>query len=176
MTDRTMKNLDELVENDIVSARVEGISNEQKASILKNCSVANDMKMNDMKLDLQNQELSIREKEFELEKEKLKIQEHKDIYDMKLNDLKLDLQKQELSIREKELELEKEKIKTQNHKDICLTIVNGTIKILGIAACVITSAAFVGSSMRMTYQEQMVPPKSLWEGLKYISGIGSKLI
>ena len=110
MTDRTIKNLDELVENDIVSAGAEGISNEQKASILKNCAVANDMKINDMKVELQ---------------------------------------KQELFIRKKELELEKEKLKSQNHKDICLTIVNGAVKILGIAACAITAAAFVGSSMRI---------------------------
>lgn len=137
MTDRTMKNLDELVENDIVSAGAEGISNEQKASILKNVQVANDMKLNDMKVELQ---------------------------------------KQELSIREKELELEKEKLKSQNRKDICLTIVNGAVKILGIAACAITAATFVGSSMRMTYQDQMVPPKGLGEGLKFISSIGSKLI
>ena len=129
MTDRTIKNLDELVENDIVSAGAEGI--------LKNCAVANDMKINDMKVELQ---------------------------------------KQELSIREKELELEKEKLKSQNHKDICLTIVNGVVKILGIAACAITAAAFVGSSMRMAYQDQMVPPKGLGEGIKFISSIGSKLI
>ena len=137
MTDRTLKELDELVENDIVSAKAEGISNEQKASILKNCSVANDMKMNDMKVELQ---------------------------------------KKEISIREKELELEKEKLKSQNRKDICLTIVNGAVKILGIAACAITTAAFVGSSMRMVYQDQMVPPKGLGEGIKFISSIGSKLI
>lgn len=162
MTDRTMKNLDELVENDIVSARAEGISNEQKASILKNVQVANDMKINDMKVELQKQELFIREKELELEKE--------------TNDMKVELQNHELSIREKELELEKEKLKSQNRKDICLTIVNCTAKILGIAACAITAAAFVGSSMRMTYQDQMVPPKGLGEGLKFISNIGSKLI
>ena len=137
MTDRTIKNLDELVENDIVSARAEGISNEQKASILKNVQVANDMKLNDMKVELQ---------------------------------------KQELSIREKELELEKEKLKSQNRKDICLAIVNGAVKILGITAWAITAATFVGSSMRMTYQDQMVPPKGLGEGLKFISSIGSKLI
>lgn len=132
-----MKNLDELIENEVVSARTEGISNEQKASILKNVQVANDMKLNDMKVELQ---------------------------------------KQELSIREKELELEKEKLKSQNRKDICLTIVNGAVKILGIAACAITAATFVGSSMRMTYQDQMVPPKGLGEGLKFISSIGTKLI
>lgn len=137
MTDRTLRELNELVENDVVSARAEGISNEQKASILKNVQVANDMKLNDMKVELQ---------------------------------------KQELSIREKELELEKEKLKSQNRKDICLTIVNGAVKILGIAACAITAATFVGSSMRMTYQDQMVPPKGLGEGLKFISSIGSKLI
>lgn len=162
MTDRTLKELDELVENDIVSAKAEGISNEQKASILKNCSVANDMKMNDMKVELQKQELFIRKKELELEKE--------------TNDIKVELQNHELSIREKELELEKEKLKSQNNKDICLTIVNGAVKILGIAACAITAAAFVGSSMRMTYQDQMVPPKGLGEGIKFISSIGSKLI
>ena len=162
MTYRTLEELDELVENDIVSAKAEGISNEQKASILKNCSVANDMKMNDMKVELQKQELSIREKELELEKES--------------NDMKVELQNQELSIREKELELEKEKLKSQNRKDICLTIVNGAVKILGIVACAITASAFVGSSMRMAYQDQMVPPKGLGEGIKFISSIGSKLI
>ena len=137
MTDRTLEELDELVENDIVSAKAVGISNEQKASILKNCSVANDMKINDMKFNLQ---------------------------------------KQEIFIREKELELEKEKLKSQNRKDICLTIINCGTKILGIAACAITAAAFVGSSMRMAYQDQMVPPKGLGEGIKFISSIGSKLI
>lgn len=162
MTDRTIKNLDELVENDIVSAGAEGISNEQKASILKNCAVANDMKINDMKVELQKQELSIRGKQV--------------ANDMKMNDMKVELQNHELSIREKELELEKEKLKSQNHKDICLTIVNGVVKILGIAACAITAAAFVGSSMRMAYQDQMVPPKGLGEGIKFISSIGSKLI
>lgn len=162
MTDRTIKNLDELVENDIVSAGAEGISNEQKASILKNCAVANDMKVELQKQELQKQELSIREKELESEKE--------------TNDMKVELQKKELSIREKELEFEKEKLKRENRKDICVAIVNCTTKILGIAACAITAAAFVGSSMRMTYQDQMVPPKGLWEGLKFISSIGSKLI
>lgn len=162
MTDRTIKNLDELVDNDIISAGAEGISNEQKASILKNCAVANDMKINDMKVELQKHELFIREKELELEKE--------------TNDMKVELQNHELSIREKELELEKEKLKSQNRKDICLTIVNCAAKILGITACAITAAAFVGSSMRMTYQDQMVPPKGLGEGLKFISSIGSKLI
>lgn len=162
MTDRTIKNLDELVENDIISAGAEGISNEQKASILKNCAVANDMKINDMKVELQKQELSIREKQV--------------ANDMKMNDLKLNLQNQELSIREKELEFEKEKLKRENRKDICVSIVNGAVKILGIAACAITAATFVGSSMRMTYQDQMVPDKGLWEGLKFISSIGSKLI
>ena len=162
MTDRTLKELDELVENDIVSAGAEGISNEQKASILKNCSIENDIKINDMKVELQKQELFIREKELELEKES--------------NDMKVELQNQELSIREKELELEKEKLKSQNHKDICLTIVNGAVKILGIAACAITAAAFVGSSMRMAHQDQMVPPKGLGEGIKFIASIGSKLI
>ena len=160
MTDRTLKELDELVENDIVSAKAVGI--EQKASILKNCSVANDMKVELQKQELQKQELSIREKELEFEKES--------------NDMKVELQNQELSIREKELELEKEKLKSQNRKDICLTIVNGAVKILGIAACAITAAAFVGSSMRMAYQDQMVPPKGLGEGIKFISSIGSKLI
>ena len=162
MTDRTMKNLDELVENDIISARAEGISNEQKASILKNCAVENDMKINDMKVELQKQELSIREKEV--------------ANDMKMNDMKVELQKQEISIREKELELEKEKLKRENRKDIFIAIFNGAVKILGIAACAITAATFVGSSMRMTYQDQMVPPKGLGEGLKFISSIGSKLI
>lgn len=162
MTDRTLKELDELVENDIVSAKAEGISNEQKASILKNCSVANDMKVEFQKQELQKQELFIRKKELELEKES--------------NDMKVELQNHELSIREKELELEKEKLKSQNHKDIWLTIVNGSVKILGIAACAITAAAFVGSSMRMAYQDQMVPPKGLGEGIKFISTIGSKLI
>lgn len=162
MTDRTIKNLDELVENDIVSAGAEGISNEQKASILKNCAVANDMKINDMKVELQKQELFIREKELKLEKEN--------------NDMKIELQNHELSIREKELEFEKEKLKSQNRKDICLTIVNCAAKILGIAACAITAAAFAGSSMRMTYQDQMVPPKGLGEGIKFLSSIGSKLI
>lgn len=137
MTDRTLKELDELVENDIVSAKAEGISNVQKAIILKNCAVANDMKMNDMKVELQ---------------------------------------KQELSIREKQIELEKEKLKRENRKDICVAIVNGAVKILGIAACAITAATFVGSSMRMAYQDQMVPPKGLGEGIKFISSIGSKLI
>ena len=162
MTDRTLEELDELVENDIVSAKAVGISNEQKASILKNCSVANDMKINDMKFNLQKQEIFIREKELELEKES--------------NDMKFNLQKQEIFIREKELELEKEKLKSQNRKDICLTIINCGTKILGIAACAITAAAFVGSSMRMAYQDQMVPPKGLGEGIKFISSIGSKLI
>ena len=137
MTDRTLEELDELVENDIISANANSSESAEKASILKNCSVANDMKMNYMKVELQNQELSI---------------------------------------REKELEFEKEKLKSQNRKDICLTIVNGTLKILGIAACAITAAAFVGSSMRMAYQDQMVPPKGLGEGIKFISSIGSKLI
>ena len=128
MTDRTIKNLDELVENDIFSAGAEGISSEQKAN------------------------------------------------DMKINDMKVELQKKEISIREKELEFEKEKLKSQNHKDICLTIVNGAVRVIGIAACAITAAAFVGSSMRMAYQDQMVAPKGLWEGIKFISSIGSKLI
>ena len=162
MTDRTLEELDELVENDIISANANSSESAEKASILKNCSVANDMKMNYMKVELQKQELSIREKELELEKES--------------NDMKVELQNQELSIREKELEFEKEKLKSQNRKDICLTIVNGTLKILGIAACAITAAAFVGSSMRMAYQDQMVPPKGLGEGIKFISSIGSKLI
>lgn len=137
MTDRTLKELDELIENEVISARAEGTSNEQKASILKNVQLANEMKVNDMKVEIQ---------------------------------------KQEIEIREKELELEKAKLKSQNRKDICLAIVNGAVKILGIAACAITAGAFVGSSMRMTYQDQMVPPKSLGEGLKFISSIGSKLI
>ena len=137
MTDRTMKNLDELVDNDVISAGAEGISNEQKASILKNCAVANDMKINDMKVELQ---------------------------------------KQELFIREEEIKLEKEKLKRENRKDICVAIVNGAVKILGITACAITAATFVGSSMMMSYNDQMVPPKGLWEGLKFISSIGSKLI
>lgn len=162
MTDRTLEELDELVENGVASAKAEGISNEQKASILKNCSVANDMKMNDIKFDLQKQEILIREKELESEKE--------------LNYMKFDLQKQEISIREKELEFEKEKLKRENRKDICVAIVNGAVKILGIAACAITAAAFAGSSMRMAYNDQMVPPKGLGEGLKFISSIGSKLI
>ena len=166
MTDRT---LEELVENDIISANANSSESAEKASILKNCSVANDMKMNYMKVELQKQELSIREKELELEKEKLKLEKES-------NDMKVELQNQELSIREKELEFEKEKLKSQNRKDICLTIVNGTLKILGIAACAITAAAFVGSSMRMAYQDQMVPPKGLGEGIKFISSIGSKLI
>ena len=160
MTDRTLEELDELVENDIISAK--SSESAEKASILKNCSVANDMKIDYMKVELQKQELFIREKELELEKES--------------NNMKVELQNQELSIREKELEFEKEKLKSQNRKDICLTIVNGTLKILGIAACAITAAAFVGSSMRMAYQDQMVPPKGLGEGIKFISSIGSKLI
>ena len=157
-----MKNLDELVDNDVISAGAEGISNEQKASILKNCAVANDMKINDMKVELQKQELFIREEEIKLEKE--------------TNDMKVELQKQELFIREEEIKLEKEKLKRENRKDICVAIVNGAVKILGITACAITAATFVGSSMMMSYNDQMVPPKGLWEGLKFISSIGSKLI
>lgn len=137
MTDRTLNGLDELIENEVISAGAEGITNDQKASILKNVQLANEMKVNDTKVELQ---------------------------------------KREIEIREKELELEKAKLKSQNRKDICLTVVNGAVKLVGLLGCIITATAFVGSSMRMTYNDQMVPPKSLGEGLKFISSIGSKLI
>ena len=168
MTNGTFRELDELFENEVISAG-KCASCDERAKFLKNAQIAQGLRADDMKLEIENEKIQIQNKELSIREKEMETR-------IELEKEKIQIQNKELSIREKEMEIEKEKIKSQNRKDICLAVVTGVVKLAGVAACAITAAAFVGSSMQMTYQENMIPPKSLGEGLKFMSSIGSKLI
>lgn len=134
--------------------------------------------------DTTSDETSKKEAEKDAAKTELELQKAKnEAIKLRHEEIELELKKEDIEIKREELQLKKvdfenkrEEIRKQSKKEMIVAVSTAAVKLVGIAVCCITAATFVGSSLRMMYQEQTIPPKSLGEGLKFITSLGTKLI
>lgn len=158
MTEQTKKEMNDLIASDSLALSSAMPGSEDEANILKGIAAAQQILSEQSKID--NLEVSNTLKAREL--------------DLKLEEIRLENKKLEQT--SKQMELEEKRIKSQSRKDMVIAFTTAGVKLLGVAACVVTAGAFVGASMQAEYQMQMVKPKSLGDGLKFIMSLGTKLI
>lgn len=158
MTEQTKKEMNDLMASDSLALSSAMPGSEDELNILKGMAAAQQILSEEGKIDNLKISNDLKARELDLKEEELKLENKK------------------LEQTSKQMELEEKRIKSQSRKDLAIAFTTAGVKLIGIAACVISAGAFVGASMQAEYQMQMVKPKSLGDGLKFIMSLGTKMI
>ena len=135
-----------------------------EAKLICNPNVEVDDEINNLKAYKMQQEILNDDQKALNEKAELDLKFKE--FDLKLKEL--DFKKDELKQKEKES-------KRQTVKDVVAVAVPAVLRCVSFVAVGVITKNIIGAQMMMEYQDNMIPPKSIGDGSKFLAGILTKI-